>query len=352
MSPETAQPASPETGQVTALPAALSALASLPADAWGALLAPSGVGLALKDVKSGRYVYANEVLVAWVARLAGPVVGRTDGEIFDAATAAALRAADQAAIAHGEPMAAEHRVTFAGQAHDLAVWRFGQGLEGGAARWLLSLWTDLAERKQHETQLRGALAQIEQLQSANEALRREISDQALRDPASGLYAKAHFEDQLRREVDLSSREHREFSIVFIEIDAQVSAEAAEVVQAPPSLPLAPTVHAALGRLLRGGVRAMDAACRLDELRFAVLLSGVGLATAHSRMEGLRRRCEAEIVVSDGKEIRFTVAMGVASFPHTANALAELVQACSAALEESQRRGGNHVALAAITLEAS
>ena len=33
---------------------------------------------------------------------------------------------------------------------------------------------------------------------------------------------------------------------------------------------------------------MDASCRYDDNRFAVLLSGVGLATAHARMEGLRR----------------------------------------------------------------
>ncbi len=95
---------------------------------------------------------------------------------------------------------------------------------------------------------------------------------------------------------------------------------------------------------------MDAACRLDERRFAVLLSGVGLATAHSRMEGLRRRCATEIVVHEGQEMRFTIAMGVASFPHTAHTQAELVQACTAALCEAQRRGGNHVALAAIRFE--
>ncbi|MFO1269726.1 MAG: GGDEF domain-containing protein [Rubrivivax sp.] len=185
-------------------------------------------------------------------------------------------------------------------------------------------------------------------------LQRELADQAVRDSASGLYAKAHFEDQLRREVDLSSREHREFSIVLIEIDEASTAGAGEAPRTP--LPGAKAVHAeravqaALGRLLRGGTRAMDAACRLDERRFAVLLSGVGLATAHSRMEGLRRQCATEIVVHEGQELRFTVAMGVASFPHTAHSQPELLDACYAALREAQRRGGNHVALAAIRFD--
>jgi diguanylate cyclase (GGDEF)-like protein len=106
----------------------------------------------------------------------------------------------------------------------------------------------------------------------------------------------------------------------------------------------------VGRLLRGGTRAMDASCRYDERRFAVLLSGVGLATAHSRMEGLRRKCASEIVVHQGQELSLSVAMGVASFPHTAQTHEALVEACEAALAEAQRRGGNHVTLAAIRFD--
>ena len=97
---------------------------------------------------------------------------------------------------------------------------------------------------------------------------------------------------------------------------------------------------------------MDASCRYDDGRFAVLLSGVGLATAHARMEGLRRKCATQIVVHDGAELSFTVAMGVASFPHTASSQEGLIEACETALVEAQRRGGNHVTLAAIRFDAA
>ena len=82
----------------------------------------------------------------------------------------------------------------------------------------------------------------------------------------------------------------------------------------------------------------------------MLLSGVGLATAHSRMEGLRRQCATQIVVLEGRELGFTVSMGVASFPHTASTQEELFQAAKTALAEARRRGGNHVALASIRFE--
>ena len=188
-----------------------------------------------------------------------------------------------------------------------------------------------------------AVEQLEQQQRANAELRRELADQALRDSASGLYTRTHFEDQLRREADLSTREHREFALVLIELDP-----ATDAVQALGE-PARQHVLEALGRLLRGGTRAMDASCRYDGNRFAVLLSGVGLATAHSRMEGLRRRCATQIVLLDGRELGFSVAMGVASYPHTAQTLDELRDACDAALAEARRRGGNHVTLASIPL---
>jgi diguanylate cyclase (GGDEF)-like protein len=107
---------------------------------------------------------------------------------------------------------------------------------------------------------------------------------------------------------------------------------------------------AMGRLLRGNTRAMDASCRLQDRRFAVLLSGVGLATAHSRMEGLRRQCATQIVVLDGEELGFTVSIGVASFPHTAHSQSDVMAACEAALSEARRRGGNAVALASIRFD--
>jgi len=112
------------------------------------------------------------------------------------------------------------------------------------------------------------------------------------------------------------------------------------------------IHDALGRLLRGNTRAMDASCRFDETRFGVLLSGVGLATAHARMEGLRRQCATQIVAHDGREIGFTVSMGVASFPHTAHSQEELRAACDAALADARQRGGNRVTLASIRFDPS
>lgn len=312
----------------------------------GALWADAGprvdASLAVKDAATGRYVWADQALTDALCPGVG-LAGRSDAECFDGPTTAALRAADQTAGAHPGVLASEHRFEAAGTRHDYTVLRQCVALDG--TQWLASLWIDRSAVRQRESQLRNALEQLETLQRAHEALHREFKDQGLRDSDSGLNTRAHFEDQLRREVDLSTREHREFALVFIELDPP--GEKVTSLGAPAHSRVLET----MGRLLRGNTRAMDASCRLDAQRFGVLLSGVGLATAHSRMEGLRRQCATQIVVHQLQELAFTVSVGVASFPHTAHSQDELLQACQSALAEARRRGGNQVTLASIRFEA-
>ncbi len=332
-----------ESSPTSVMAAALD-LRPLLAELLPAVLQRHGELLAVKDVHTQRYVHVNDAMAAFLRHPVAEVLGSSDAELFDAVLATTMRAAEQTALAQGEPLTSEHRFEWAGTRREFSVLRITMAPAGGPVRWLCSVWTDLATLREREAQLQRALAQIEQQQHANEQLRREITDQGMRDPASGLYRRAHFEDQLRREVDLSNREHREFAIVFLELDP-LAAKVLALGQAGQQ-----RVLEAVGRLLRGGTRAMDASCRYDDHRFAVLLSGVGLATAHSRMEGLRRKCASEIVVHQGQELGLSVAMGVASFPHTAQTQEALVEACEAALAEAQRRGGNHVTLAAIRFD--
>ncbi|MEO8012351.1 MAG: diguanylate cyclase, partial [Dokdonella sp.] len=238
------------------------------------LLARHDMAVALKNAADGSYLGLNDAMAGWLGRPAAQCIGRTDADLLDAPVALALRTADQAALAQPEPLASDHVLEWRGTRRECNAWRQRLGA-GTKAPLLLVVWSDAAPMRQKEAQLRAALDQLEREQRASEALRREVQDHSMRDSATGLNNRAHFEDQLRREVDLSTREHREFALVSIELD-----------------PLAPEVLArgddararvveALGRLLRGNTRAMDGSCRYDETRFAVLLSGVGLATAHS-----------------------------------------------------------------------
>jgi diguanylate cyclase (GGDEF)-like protein len=309
-----------------------------------AVLTRQGAMLSVKDAGTGRYVHVNTEMAAFLRRSPQSLQGASDADVFDPVVATALRAAEQTALSQREPLVSDHRFEWAGLRHDFSVLRVATPPDAAGRRYLCSVWADQSPAKMKEAQLRAALEQLEQEQRANESLRRELKDQGLRDAASGLYTRSHFDDQLRREVDLSTREHREFSLVLIDIDAPSERVLAHGEAAQSR------IFDAMGRLLRGNTRAMDASCRVDGSRFAVLLSGVGLATAHARVEGLRRQCATQIVMHEAQELRFTASMGVASFPHTAHSQDELLAACEAALAEARRRGGNHVTLASIRFE--
>jgi diguanylate cyclase (GGDEF)-like protein len=306
-----------------------------------AVLRRQGSLLAIKDAGTGRYLEVNAAFAEWLGRPEAAIVGCTDAELFDADVAQALRSADRSAVQMGGEMLTEHRIDRDGQRREFSTLRLLRA-DGGGRRCLCSVWFDLAGQRQKESQLRQALEQLEQQQRAIHQLRQDLHEQhGLRDTATGLHNRAHFDDQLKREVDLSSREHREFALVWIALDP-LSEAVAELGDGARR-----GILASIGRLLRSNTRAMDASCRVEDDRFAVLLSGVGLATAHARMEGLRRQCATQIVLLDGHEFGFTVSMGVASFPHTAHTLEELLEACTGALAEARRRGGNQVTLASI-----
>ena len=304
-----------------------------------------GVLLSIKEAATGRYLHVNAAMAELFGRDVAGMVDASDVELMDAAQSNVMRAAEQTALSHATPTLSEHRIERGGRKREFSATRLPlPRADGGPARHVLGAWVEQTAAHQREQQLQQALAQLEQQQLVAEVQRRETQDQSLRDGATGLYQRLHFDDQLRREVDLSSREHREFALVSIALDPPTGAAKALGADARQR------VLEALGRLLRSNTRAMDASCRLDEDRFAVLLSGVGLATAHSRMEGLRRQCATQLVVLEGRDLGFTVSMGVASFPHTAHSEAELLQASDTALCEAQKRGGNHVALASIRFE--
>jgi diguanylate cyclase (GGDEF)-like protein len=305
------------------------------------LLQTEGVLLALKDADSGRYLWANAPCLAWLGADARGAVGATDLELLPQAEANALQAADTRALAAGQAVVVEdHRFERSGVRTEFHVVRHVIAAADGP-RQLLSLWRDVTQSRRDVGRLQSALDQIERQQLAVEALRRQHA-QGL-DRPSELFRREHFEEHLRREAALSQREHREFALVLLALDR------VESLRQTLGEPAVQAVTRSMGHLMRTNTRAMDVLSQLGDGRFAILLSGVGLATAHARMEHLRRACATEVVVVNGQGFNFEVSIGVASFPHTAATLADLSQAAVRALADARQRGGNRVALASIRL---
>jgi hypothetical protein len=156
-----------------------------------------GLAVAVKSADDGCYLSGNAAFAGLCGSDPTAVPGRTDADWLDATTAALLRAADHTALAQAAPLSSDHKFDLRGERREFKVLRLASAQAG--RRLLVSIWQDMAPTRQRDAQLRLALEQLEQQQRANAELRHELADQALRDPASGLYTRAHFEDQLRRE---------------------------------------------------------------------------------------------------------------------------------------------------------
>lgn len=307
--------------------------------------------VAIKDARSGVYRWVNPAMQAWLAADGRPVVGLADRDLLSPAECALLRAADQRALAApaetlgpdglaGVPD--EHRFERQGRRQVFRAWRLVlPGLDSAAGPHLLTVWRDAAETERLGEQLRDSLAHIERQQAAIELMRREHAQGM--DRPSELFRREHFEEHLRREVALSQREEREFALVLISIDRS------DELRATQGQPALQRVVESMGELMRRNTRAMDVLAQLGDDLFAILFSGVGLATAHARAEQLRRACATQIVVQGGVPVRFEISAGVASFPHTAQTLEAVGEAARQALRDARERGGNQVALARIRL---
>ena len=303
------------------------------------LLGQLNAAWSIKDATTGRYLQLNGTMAELLGVSIDEAVGRVDAELPDASAWLPLRAAEQYAATQSQAQTQQHHVELRGQLREFSVTRMALSTVGADAPHLLgSAWIEQTAHRQREQQLQLALRQLEQQAQAPEPAAAAAPEQ------SQVQLRAQFDDQLRRELDLSNREHREFALVSVALDplSEELLRHGDVARQ--------RIRQAVARLLRSNTRAMDAACQLDPSRFAILLSGVGLATAHSRIEGLRRQCATEIIAIDGQDLRFTVSMGVASYPHTAQDREALIDAADGALGQAQRRGGNHVALASIRFE--
>lgn len=306
-------------------------------------LQQDGVMVSLKDMASGTYRWANETMLAFLGvSSVEQIVGRTDGQlIVSLADVQAIKTADQrAATAAPSVSRGEHRFERGGRVLDFGTQRVVMAAAGRPGV-LLSLWTDQTRQRRDSVELQRALAQIERHQADYEQLRRERS-QGLDRPAD-LFRREHFEEHLRREVALSQREQREFALLLLAVDRL------DQLQFAVGEGVVHRVSEAMNQVLRGGTRAMDVLAQLGPDRYAVLLSGVGLATAYSRAEHLRKACAAQLIVHDGRSFGFEVTVGVAAFPHSADTLDGLSQATIRALQRARASGGNRVAMATMSL---
>jgi diguanylate cyclase (GGDEF)-like protein len=101
---------------------------------------------------------------------------------------------------------------------------------------------------------------------------------------------------------------------------------------------------ALAELLKTHTRGSDIACRYGGEEFLLVLPETTVKSALKRAEQLRLECADIRIPHDGRELSFTISMGVAVHPIHAQTAEELLIKADKALYNSKHRGRNKVTI--------
>jgi len=197
--------------------------------------------------------------------------------------------------------------------------------------------------RENEVEALDRLAHHARLAIANARLHAHMSEMAITDPLTGLanhgemQARLAFEaGRLGRYATLRAEGHH-LSVILLDIDHFKKFNDRFGHQAGDA------VLKGVSAALKGAVRSFDVAARYGGEEFAVILPETTEEAAREVAERIRRSVSMyPFANDDGKAVRVTVSVGVATAPENGSTPAVLIKQADAALYHSKEEGRNRV----------
>ncbi len=205
---------------------------------------------------------------------------------------------------------------------------------------------DITLRHQTEQALRETNEALRRKLLENERLQRELRDQALRDPLTGLRNRRYLEDVLPVEVGRAEESGAPLSLVVVDIDRFKSVNDAH------GHARGDEMLNALGGLIQQRLSEPQSAGRYGGDEFMVILPNTGLDAAVSWAESLRRLFEPIAAAYNGSIRAATLSAGVASYPEHGASGADLFHTADVALYEAKNSGRNCVCVGSVGVSIS
>jgi diguanylate cyclase (GGDEF)-like protein len=184
------------------------------------------------------------------------------------------------------------------------------------------------------------------LHGANDALRLQLaeihilqarlSEQANRDPLTGLYNRRYLDSTLERELARCQREDQPLSLMLIDLDHFKRINDTAGHQAGDE------VLRQLADLLASHARLGDVACRYGGEEFLLLLPGMPLEVAQERAERWRQDFAATTIAFGELTLRATLSVGIAGYPVHGSQAPLLIRNADHALYRAKAEGRNRV----------
>jgi diguanylate cyclase len=208
------------------------------------------------------------------------------------------------------------------------------------AIYLLMFSQGVYERtiKLHETRLKLRQSELALKQQIDEiqALQARLTEQANRDPLTGLFNRRYLDATMTRELVRCQRESQVLCVILIDIDHF------KRINDSHGHEVGDQVLKELAALLEEGARASDVVCRYGGEEFLVLLPGMPLEAARERAEHYRAMVKDHPIVVGDISLTVHLSIGIASFPQHAGDARSLIVAADTALYGAKAAGRDRV----------
>jgi diguanylate cyclase (GGDEF)-like protein/PAS domain S-box-containing protein len=186
-------------------------------------------------------------------------------------------------------------------------------------------------------ELAATVAEILSLSIWNMRLRETLSNQAIKDPLTGLFNRTFMEDALQREIYRASRKQARIGVMMADVDHfkkfnDLHGHAA-----------GDLVLLELANFLRWRMRKGDVVCRYGGEEFVVILPESSLADTAQRAVQLKDAVKGLRVSYGGLELGpVTLSVGVSEFPTSGDTSRDLLRAADQALYTAKQTGRDRV----------
>ena len=183
--------------------------------------------------------------------------------------------------------------------------------------------------RQSEQALQSQLEAVQSLQA-------QLTEQANRDPLTGLYNRRYLSDSLQREFDRCARVEAPVSVLLIDLDhfKQINDHYGHA--------MGDEVLCRVSSLLSQHMRTSDLCCRYGGEEFLLFLPDMGLEAVRERAEWWRQLVADQRWEVEGQTFGVTLSIGVACAPRAQITPAALIAQADQALYRAKAEGRNRV----------
>ncbi len=195
---------------------------------------------------------------------------------------------------------------------------------------------DVTDRVRNEQALKQANDELQSRVQDIESLHMKLSEQAIRDPLTGLFNRRYLSETLPREIGRAAREGYPVSFIMLDVDAF------KQINDVHGHATGDHILRFLGSQLASQTRAGDIACRYGGDEFLVVLTNTALETAIERAERWRTSFQESSTSVMGLSEVATLSAGVAAFPIHGETAEQVFAAADGAMYAAKAAGRNRV----------